>query len=307
MAILFHCPWENAPLWLAELRRADPGLDIRIWPEIGPPADIDFALVWELPSGVLKTLPNLRCISSLGAGIDHVLVDPERPRHVPVCRLLYPEMVRRMTEYVLLAVLRYQRRLDEYAGQQRRRVWQILPMKDAADLRVGVMGLGALGRDAVEKLAFLGYDTAGWNRSPRDIPGVACFAGRAALPAFLARTDILVNLLPLNAETRGIVDGELLAALPDGACLVNCGRGGHVVEADLLAALDSGRLAGATLDAFQPEPLDPHHPFWGHPRIIVTPHVSSLSKVPAAVAGVLENIRRVRAGLPPLHVVQPAE
>ena len=298
MALLFHCPWANAPSWLQVLQEMDPNLDIRVWPDTGNPEEIDFALVWEIPSGVLKTFPNLKCISSLGAGVDHIFADPEVPRHIPIVRLVYPVMVQRMSAYVLFTVLRYQRRMDEIVEQQKTQNWRLLQHKDADETRIGVMGMGMLGSDAARTLASLGYDVAGWARRKGTLGGVEWFQGLKNLTPFLNRTDILICLLPLTSETEGIINEDRLAALPRGAYLINSARGGLVVDEDLISALDSGHIAHATLDAFRVEPLPGDHPFWRHPKIHITPHVSSLSKVSAAVPQVLGNIRRAREGLP---------
>ena len=305
MALLFCCPWQNAPLWLETLREMAPDLDIRVWPDAGNPEDIDYALVWEMPFGILKTFPNLKCISSLGSGVDHIFADPDLPKGVPIIRLVYPVMIQRMTAYVLLAVLRYQRRLDELIEQQKQGIWQLLPHRDADEVRVGILGVGVLGSDAARTLAHLGYDVAGWDLHPKPLDGIEWYQGPDGLVPFLTRTDVLVCLLPHTPETEGFINKRTLAALPRGAYVINSARGGLVVDEDLIEALDSGHIAHATLDAFRTEPLSSDHPFWRHPKIHVTPHVASLSKVRAAVPQVLENIRLARAGKPLLNEVDP--
>jgi glyoxylate/hydroxypyruvate reductase len=195
-------------------------------------------------------------------------------------------------------VLHWHRQMEAYRVQQRDRVWRQLPQKLARERRVGFLGLGVLGADAARVLKELRFDVAGWSRSTRDLAGITCFHGASGLSAFLARTEILVCLLPLTDETTAILNWETLAALPKGACVVNVARGGHVDEAEMLAALDSGHIAGASLDVFTEEPLPPDHPFWTHEKVIVTPHVAAVTHARTSVVHIAEQIRRFEAGLP---------
>jgi len=274
------------------------------------PAEVRYALAWKPPEGLLAGLPNLSAIFSLGAGVDHILGDPTLP-DVPLARIVDPDLTMRMTEWVVLQVLFHHRQTFGYMRQQRERHWDEIRQPAAKDVRVGVMGLGVLGRDAVEVIARLGFDTAGWSRSPQEIPGVACFHGQAGFDGFLARTDILVSLLPLTPETQGLIDRRLLSKLPrdgalGGAVLINAGRGGQQVEADVLAALDDGTLIGASLDVFETEPLPQGSPFWSHPKVLVYPHVAAVSDANALTRLILSQIERVEAGLPPEHLVDRA-
>ncbi len=212
--------------------------------------------------------------------------------------MLEPNIAESMVEYVSLAVLALHRDLPRFLDQQRREVWKEIQITAAARRRVGVMGLGQLGQAVLERLKAFGFPLAGWNRSPRQIDGVACFDGAHQLDAFLARTDILVCLLPLTDETRGILNSRLFSALPAGAMLVNVGRGGHLVQDDLLAALDSSQLSAAMLDVADPEPLPAGHPFWQHQKIIMTPHIASMTNPETAVRFVLDTIARHRRGEP---------
>jgi glyoxylate/hydroxypyruvate reductase A len=303
MALLFQSSIDSAERWSAELHRLLPDLEIRVWPEIGDAGDIDAALVWRPPAGLLASLPNLKLIAALGAGVDHVLADPGLPAGVPVVRLVDPYMTASMSEYVQLQVLRLHRQDLTYLAQQRERVWRERPQPNAARRRVGVLGMGELGRDAALKLSVLGFDVAGWSRTERRLPGIACFHAAAGLRALLARSEILVCLLPLTPATEGILDAQLFAGLPRGAAIVNCARGRHLVEADLVAALDSGQLSAAVLDVFRDEPLPPQHPFWSHPRILVTPHVAAATHAPTAAPVIADNLRRLRQGRPLLHLV----
>lgn len=304
MAILFYSRSDSQPDWTSAIAKVMPGESLRIWPDIGPVEDIEFAIVWKPPPGLLASLPNLKGILSLGAGIDHLVSDPELPRHLPLVRLIDPSLTAQMSEYVAMNVLRHHRLMPDYARQQVEGLWRpLLPPPLAAERRVGIMGLGVLGRDALAKLAPFGFQLRGWARTAHDLAGVACFHGADGLAAFLEGCDILACLLPLSEETRGILDAERLALLPRGASLVNAARGAHVVAADLIAALDSGQLAGATLDVFEPEPLPADHPLWRHPRVTITPHAAGWT-IPASAASVMAAaVAAIRAGRKPAGLV----
>ncbi|MGH6913448.1 MAG: 2-hydroxyacid dehydrogenase [Geminicoccales bacterium] len=305
MALVFLSPDDPADLWRQELSRRIPDLDFRVWPEVGDPGDVGLALVWRPPQGELARYSNLKAILSLGAGVDGLLADPELP-DVPIARMVDPSLRRTMIEYVLLAVLRHHREFDRFEREQRARRWAYAFPPQAAERRVGVMGLGELGAAAARLLACHGFQVLGWSRRPKSVPGVVSHAGRSELHTFLHRTEILVCLLPLTAETRGILDEAAFADLPHGAFVINVARGEHLVETDLIEALDSGRLAGATLDVFRDEPLPADHPLWAHPKVLVTPHVASYSWPATAADGVVENIRRALSGQPLAHQVDRA-
>lgn len=298
MVVLFLSSVDSASEWAAELGQHLSGLEVRVWPELGDPAAIDAALVWRPPPGLLERLPNLKVICSLGAGVDHIFADPKLPAGVPIVRLVDPHMTAAMSEYVLLQVLRLHRQDLSYLAQQRARRWLPLKQPNAADRRVGVLGLGALGGDTAIKLKVMGFEVSGWSRRDRKLAGIRCHHGADGLRAMLAETEILVCLLPLTKATDGILNAKLFAQLPRGAAIINCARGRHLVEADLLAALESGQLSGAALDVFRDEPLPPDHPFWSDPRIIVTPHVAAATHAPTAAAIVADTLRRIRDGRP---------
>lgn len=303
MAMLLKTDIDRGDAWHRALRACLPELPIHEWPYDGDPAEIEFALVWAPPRGALSRYTNLRAIFSMGAGIDHLASDPDLPKGVPVVRMVEPGLTAGMIEYVLLAVLTHHRFMLDYAAQQRAKVWREISQIAANQRRVGIMGLGVLGGAAAEKLIGMDFDVAGWSRSAKSQAGVTCFHGQDGLIPFLARTDILVCLLPMTAETDGILNARAFAALPRRAALVSVGRGGAVVEADLLAALESGQIGGASLDVFRQEPLPPDSPFWTHPRVILTPHVASMTIPDSAAVAVAANIRRLRAGQPLEHVV----
>lgn len=266
------------PEWREAFAVAEPRLALRWWDDPAVrPEDVRIALVWDPEPGRLAQYPNLGLILCSGAGVDAIVRDPALPP-VPVVRLATPGAAQRMGEYVCWAALSLLRDARRFARNQAAGRWEYFePRFSAPDCRVGVLGLGVLGGRAAEMLAALGFQVAGWSRSRKAIPGVESFAGEAELDAFVARSDILVCLLPDTAATRGILSAPLLAKLPRGAGIVNAGRGTHQVFGDLMAALESGQLSGAVLDVFEDEPLRPDHPAWHHPRILVTPHCASLA------------------------------
>jgi len=297
MALLLTPTSGGAEAWRHALIAAMPDLDVRVWPDIGDPAAIDMAAMGPPPAGALRKLANLRLIISLTAGTDALLRDPDLS-DVPVVRCGDPAGDTMMNETALLHVLRHHRHLPEYLAAQQRREWIKLPIKAARERKVGVMGLGPIGMAVAKVLFAAGFQVAGWVRNPRAGDGVEIFSGREQFAAFLKRSEIVVNLLPLTPETRGILNAQTFAALPAGAAIVNLGRGEHVVEADLIAALDSGHLAAATLDVFPVEPLPSDSPLWRHPKITVLPHVAR-RLVPMQLAPrVRDIITAFRAGRP---------
>jgi len=302
--------WDAAP-WERRFRAAAPGRDIRLWPDrIGDPAGIAYAAAWLPPAGIFSRFGNLRAIFSLGAGVDALLKDPTLPQ-VPVVRVVDPALMRRMTEYVTLHVLMHHRRQRLYDAQQREHRWYEHEQPPAHEVNVGIMGLGVLGRDAAEVLLRLGFRVAAWSRTPRKLEGIECFHGAAGLDAFLARTEILVCLLPHTPATEGILNLALLRKLKrdgalSGAYLINAGRGMLQVDADILAALDEGSLAGATLDVFPTEPLPATSPLWAHPNVTITPHNSAAS-VPEEVVGyIVKQIECFEAGQPLANAIDRA-
>jgi glyoxylate/hydroxypyruvate reductase A len=302
MALLLTPVFGKAEEWRNLFAAEMPELDLRIWPEPGNATDIEAAAVALMAPGKLKAFPNLRLIVSLTAGAEGLLGDPELP-DVPIARSSDPDGDEMMNEAALVHVLRHHRHLPAYAAAQQRSEWISLPRVRARDRKVGVMGLGSIGLAAAKTLARHGFAVAGWVRSPRAESGIEVFAGREQLPAFLARSEIVVNFLPLTNETTGILNAQAFAQLPKGAAVVNLGRGAHVNEADLMAALDSGQLAGATLDVFPVEPLPKESPLWRHPKITVIPHASRKIEPRDLVPRVADAIRRLRAGQPQLALI----
>jgi glyoxylate/hydroxypyruvate reductase A len=305
MAILFMSRHtRDTEAYLPLLKGLLPEQDIRVWPDaVGDQADIDIAVIAAPQPGVLAGLPNLRAVLSLWAGVDSLLHDPTFPRHIPLARMVDPLLGLDMTHFAIHWVLHFHRGLHRYAHFQKKAEWHPMPYPEAAARRVGIMGLGMLGSDAALKLAHLGFAVAGWDALEKSLDGVETFAGADRLEAFLARTEILLVLLPLTEQTQGIINAGTLAALPRGAFLISLARGGHVVDRDLLAALDSGHLSMALLDAFRDEPLPSDHPFWRHPGVIVTPHIASKTTPRTAAAEIAIDVRRLLAGQMPRHLV----
>jgi glyoxylate/hydroxypyruvate reductase A len=288
--------------WDQRFRAAAPQHDIRLWPErVGDPADISYACVWRPPHGMLSSFRKLKAVFTLGAGVDDVLTDPQLPQ-VPIVRIVDPDLTMRMTEYVVLHVLKYHRQQRLYETQQRERLWRDHDQPAASDVAVGVLGLGVLGNNAAVMLQRLGFRVAGWSRTPKTIPGVETHHGHVGLESFLRRTEILVCLLPATASTKGLLNLTLLRKLKyDGALgggyLINAGRGALQVDADIIAALDEGTLKGATLDVFPSEPLAVASPLWLHPKVTITPHNAGWSSPRAIVANILRQIDRCELGI----------
>lgn len=291
--------WDAEP-WLERFRRLGGGMEIVDARHPYDPAVITHAAVWKPDPGMLAGLPNLRAIFNLGAGVDALLADKTLP-DVPLHRIIDPDLTARMTEWVTLQVLFHFRQMPQYLAQQAGAMWEQLDQPGAHEARVGILGMGVLGRDCAEVLKRIGFQVAGWSRSGKAVDGFEMFGGDGGLPAFLARTDILVALLPLTETTRGILDRRLFAGLArdgrlSGPVLINAGRGGLQVEADILAALDDGTLAGASIDVFETEPLPAGNPLWRHPRLIVTPHVAADSTPDGLVSGILRDIAAFERG-----------
>ena len=298
--VLSH-PLPSAPFAEA-LRRADP--DTPVWTEAdAPPAeDVEAILAWRLKPGVLPAYPNLRVVCSTGAGVDKLLVH-DLPDHVPLTRVVDPAQGMEIAQYVVAQALAFTRDLPLYARQQAAAQWRRHPVRLAAQCRVGVMGLGAVGQAIARAFVPLGYPVAGWSRSPRSLPGIDCHAGPDGLGAFLTQTDILVCALPLTPETRGLLNDATLARLPRGALVINVGRGEQLVEADLKVLLDSEHLGSAALDVFEREPPPADHWVWTHPKVVATPHIAAQASFDVVAQQCLEALDSAREGDLPAHAV----
>jgi glyoxylate/hydroxypyruvate reductase A len=295
------------------IRQIAPDLDVRAFPDCGNSDEIDYALAWMAPPGQLSNFDNLKLIVSVGAGVDHLFRDKNLP-DVPIVRYVDPDLTTRMTQYIVLQTLYHVRRMNEFRVQQRQRKWAYVPEAMPSEVRVGIMGIGVLGQAAVNALGALGYKLNGWSRSPKSVAGVKCFAGEDGLEPFLSQTDVLVVLLPFTPATKGILNQDLFQKLSTdgnrhhrlpGPVLINAGRGGLQVEADILAALDSDTLYAASLDVFETEPLPADSPIWQHERIVVTPHNAAESATESISRYFLRQISRLEAGQPLENIVDP--
>ena len=290
-------PWVNA------LRQQLPDARVEAWAPGADPAD--YAVVWAPPQDFLDAQPRLKGLFNIGAGVD-ALMQLRLPTGVPVVRLDDAGMSVQMAEYVCHAVIRYFRELDVYAEEAQQAHWAFRRPRVRADFTVGVMGLGVLGQRVAQALRGFEFPVQGWSRTPRQVEGITCHAGADGMGAFLAGSQVLVNLLPLTPDTENILNRDTLAQLRPGAYVINVARGAHLVEADLLALLDSGHLAGATLDVFRTEPLPADHPFWRHRRITVTPHTSARTLRDESIVQIAGKIRALARGEPITGVVDPA-
>ena len=290
--------------WRDHLQALLPNIECKLWDEVTDIKAVRYAVVWRPPTGWLAGFPNLQCIVSVGAGIDHILEDQQLPAGIPIIRTTGNELTLRMREYICLHVLRLHRNLMKITRAQQARQWQPLITPPASQRRVGVMGLGKLGSDAAVSLSQLGFCVSGWANRKHRLQNIKTYT-QHELRDFISTTDILVCLLPLTEATRNILNAKLFEQLPHGASIINAARGDHLVEEDLLAALDSGKLAYATLDVFRTEPLPPDHPFWRHEKILVTPHVASLIDPESGGREIAKNLHAFINGETPEDIIDP--
>ena len=293
--------------WIRELAGYLPEAEVRAFapadaPDSTAAFQADYAVGWIPPAALFDQQKHLKAIFNLGAGVEVMLAMPNLP-DVPLIRLEDAGMADQMAEYVCQAAIRHARHLDRYEAEMRAGVWAMHKPRPLDEFPVGVMGLGVLGTRVAEALVRFGFPVTGWARTPRSIAGVRCHAGAAEFDAFLAATRILVCLLPLTPETENIMNAATLAKLQAPGYVINVARGAHLVEADLLALIEAGHLAGATLDVFRTEPLPAGHPFWGHPAIVMTPHTSARTLRSTSLAQIAANIRKLEAGKPVSGVV----
>lgn len=289
--------------------RACPGLRVLCWTPDTATTELQSVVAiagWFVPLGLPPRLPRLRLLASIGAGVEHLLRDPDLPPDVPVTRIVDPAQARGMAEYVLWAALHFHRDLDRVLAQQTRREWRMPAQRPASAYRVGIMGLGGMGAEVARTLDVHGFDVHGWARRPAALDGVTTWAGREAMRPFLAGLDMVVSLLSLTPKTRNLFNADWFAALKPGVVFVNCGRGEQLVVPALQDALRSGHLRGAVLDVFEHEPLPADDPLWTEPGVIVTPHMASSASVDVIAGQIVANTARVLDGQVPVNAVDRA-
>lgn len=303
MAIYFH--WEQATdsLWRSAFEAAGSGSDIRLEGAIGDPDDVDYAVVWAPPVGRLAQFQNLKYIFSIGAGVTHITLDPDAPLNVPIVRLQDDMLVLDMSCHVIHWVLHFHRYYNRYKLYETERKWLRHRYPENGDRRITVLGLGQTGLEACRRLRDLEFDVTGWSRSPKELDGVKCLHGEQTFHQVMRQADILVNLLPLTPETTDLINTDTLSLMPAGAFIINCSRGGTIVDADLLAALNSGHIEAAALDVFREEPLEKSDAYWSHPKVSVTPHAAAPSNERSAARFIANHIRRAQEGGEPWPIV----
>ena len=302
MSFVYKADPTRGKLWAELFAQYAPHIKFYLWPETGDPLEVEYLAVWQPPENMVQRFPNLKILFSIAAGVDQIDFNG-LPESLPVVRMIEPGLSAGMVEYVTWAVLDLHRDMAAYRRQQLAQVWKEIRVLPAKERRIGVLGMGELGRAVLGQLQTFGFACAGWSRSPRQMPSVACYCGADALADFLGRSDILICLLPLTPETRGMLNTAFLSQLPAGASLVHVGRGPQLVTDDLLRALDSGHLREAILDVTDPEPLPANHPLWTHPHVTLTPHIASMTQPDTAIEVVLDNLQNFKLNRPLIGLV----
>ena len=302
MSIAIISPGRDVSSWVKTFNKADPTVDIQIFPDIRDKESVELVILWQHPKGILKEFPNLKLICSMGAGVDHILSDPEIPLTLPITRIVDPGLTVPMTNYVVMATLNYQRQLYRYQSNQKKKVWDM--SNPELDLQVGVMGVGALGGDVIEKLKMLGFSVFGYGNSPKSDVDYPYFYGNE-LPQFLNNVNLIICMLPLTPSTENILNLDFFRKCKKGTYIINVARGSHLVEDDLVTAIGEGIISGAFLDVFRKEPLPQEHPFWNSDKITVTPHIASVTNPNSAIPQIIENYKRIKSKKKLLNQINP--
>lgn len=293
MSLAIISPGKNSDPWIKVLKEYLPDLTIEIYPEIKEPQNVEIAMVWQHPPGILSNFPNLKMVSSMGAGVDHILSDTSISKELPIVRIVDEKLTWSMTNYVVMGVLNFHRQINRYQKDKSNKVWDM--SNPEIEVKIGVMGVGALGGDVMDKLDYLGFPVVGYGFSEKKDTRFPYYS-KNQLDAFLKEINVLVCLLPLTEATENSLNDSLFKKCNEGTYIINVARGKHLVDEDLLANLDSGKLSGALLDVFRKEPLPKDHPFWEHPKIQFTPHIASVTNPQAAGPQIVENIKRLFSG-----------
>lgn len=300
MSLAIISPGRDPKVWIDALTFHQPDIDIQIYPAIPRPEEVEMVLLWQHPPGYLKTFPNLKLISSLGAGVDHILSDSAVPDSMPIVRIVDEKLTWSMTNYVIMGVLNFHRQIERYQADQKRKVWDM--SNPEISVKVGVMGVGALGGDVLDKLKYMGFPVYGFGFTEKEDFPYPYFS-KDQLQEFLDQINVLVCLLPLTPDTENILNFKMFSKCQPGTYLINVARGKHLVEEDLIPALEHGFLSGALLDVYRTEPLPESHPFWNEDRIQITPHIASVTNPKAASPQIIENFKRLKSNRPLLNTV----
>ena len=303
MSIIFHSQVDDPNVWREAFSLYAPKMQFYVWPDCDIPDSVELALVWHPPDGMLNNFRNLRLISSLGAGVDHLLNISDLPKGISITRIVEDSLTEQMVNYVVMATLYCHRGMPNYVLQQKDHIWKSENSTLSQDCSIGIMGLGVLGQAAASALRDLNFKIYGWSRTKKNISGISSYAGLNELNDFLKNVNILVCLLPLTNETENIINKDLLYNLPSGAYLINVGRGKHVIESDLINVLDSGHIEHAFLDVTREEPLPKNSKLWDHPKITLTPHVAAITNAASSSRQIIKNLDLVRSNLKPKNLV----
>ena len=295
--------WEDMDVWSNGLKETMPEMDVRVYPDEGDVNEVEYAVVWKHPRGILNKYPNLKAILSLGAGVDHIISDPELPEGLPIVRLVDKKLTHEMCLHSLHWVLHFHSDQYLYRIQQQSREWIQQSSVQSEDRTIGIMGLGNIGKAIGDSLINLDFKVVGWGARPKEsLGGIEYYCGHQQLADFLSQTDILINVLPLTEDTKNILTKIELAFLPKGSFIINIGRGGIINESDLLTSLDSGHITAVALDVFAQEPLPENNSLWDHPSVYVTPHIAGQSNPGSAAQTIADNIRLIEKGETPYPI-----
>ncbi|WP_194775598.1 2-hydroxyacid dehydrogenase [Pararhodonellum marinum] len=304
MSFAIIAPGKDVTEWIDLFQEMDDSLSIQVYPDLRDKESIEAVLVWKHPQGILKELPNLKLICSMGAGVDHILSDPQLPENIPITRIVDDKLTFSMTNYVVTAVLFHHRQIPKYLAYKSEHMWDM--REPEVPVTIGVMGTGALGSDVLDKLSYLGFNVIGYGRSRKKEFGFPYYSGDE-LESFLSKVNVLVCLLPLTPDTEDILNLSFFEKCQRGTYLINVARGNHLVEADLLLAIEKGFISGAFLDVYREEPLPKDHPFWDHPKIMLTPHIASVTNPAAAAPQIYKNYENMKKNLPLVNEIKMSQ